>query len=74
MSGAPDRTCLDCKYWLVMESTPDYSEVTPGSDGSWECTKGHWYMCNLEDSQKEARAKLLQARTCRDFTLADFAV
>jgi hypothetical protein len=36
------RLCYNCQYMDFDTGEPDWSEVTPGSNGHMECYKGHW--------------------------------
>jgi hypothetical protein len=58
-----------CKHWNWDGGEQGYSHLTPGSDVSTECVKGHWGFDH--DSQNEFRLKLLTASECADFELVE---
>lgn len=61
-----EKLCLFCKHFYFNPGELAYSDVTPGSNMSIGCGKGHWN----EDSfyhEESYRACQLKAQTCKDF-------
>jgi hypothetical protein len=50
--------CLTCKHCYIKAEEQGYSDMTPGSPGSWNCFKGVWDMSTY-DADKEAILKTL---------------
>ena len=47
---------------------PGYSDLTPGTETSMECLKGHWSLEPFDDGRMDVRAKIKRAIRCEDFT------
>ena len=65
-----ERLCVFCKHWLFSGGSQGYSEMTPGSNASMDCLKGHF----TSDEQylfimgaDEYRKTILKAETCKDY-------
>lgn len=64
-----EKTCISCSYFMFEASTPDYSDMTPGSDACIVCMKGHYSITlNEMEGQEEYRKTLLQAMKCKHFS------
>jgi hypothetical protein len=55
-----------------MTGSPAYSEMTPGSDFSMECSRTYrgdryWEFDPIHDSLDDFRKKLMSAERCKDF-------
>lgn len=69
------RLCYNCQNMDFDVGCPDYSDVTPGSDGHIECYKGHWQIQfkssfdqHYEPDQNGMLRECLEtARTCPDY-------
>lgn len=64
---ADNTICLNCVYCHVQSSDPGYSEMTPGSDFSMDCYKGHWAFEGDSEDNESLRRKLLTSLNCKDF-------
>lgn len=62
-----ERTCLDCEFWKWYTADPGYSSLTPGSDASMYCGKGHWMLDMWSDERSTVRSNIKAAETCPDF-------
>lgn len=65
-----EKLCVFCKHWSFYGGSPGYSEMTPGSDASMDCTKGHYGRgFDLMDISGEEgfRALIKKAETCKDY-------
>ena len=63
-----ERLCLFCKHFNFNMGEPDYSEVSPGIDASFNCLKDHWSMSNY-GPKSEFIEHIESAKKCKDFTL-----
>lgn len=61
------KTCWLCRHMVFIHASPDYSELTPGSNATIECGKHYWDLDLFNDSQAEAAAKFAHAETCPDY-------
>ena len=59
--------CLRCKHLYYQEATPEYSELTPGTDMGLQCGRGHWNYDQFHTSQEELAAMLERAEICPDY-------
>jgi hypothetical protein len=67
-----ERTCIDCKFWYFDGGSPTYSALTVGENWSSWCMKKHWEADGTNEDSRSYRSKLLTARMCQDFVLADY--
>jgi hypothetical protein len=63
------RVCWSCLYCVIDPGCPGYSEYTPSSPMTIECTKRHWTTDDV-DSREGLRLALMKAETCTDFKAA----
>jgi hypothetical protein len=64
-----EKLCVFCKHWDFYGGSQGYSEMTPGSDASMSCSKGHWERWCLHDTgESDFRRIILTAQTCPDYT------
>ena len=69
-----EKLCVICEHWQFSGGEPGYSEMTPGSDATMGCAKGHWgRKFRLWDLYGTAdfRAKIKIANNCADFSSPD---
>lgn len=73
------RACYSCKHFDFTAGEPGYSEMTPGSDCSFDCGKSHWdyrigdgfYLLGPRGKRLDPisiREMFEMAETCRDYT------
>lgn len=65
-----EKLCVFCRNWSFDGGSPGYSEMTPGTDASMGCNKGHYGRnFHLQDLSGEAgfRTIILKAQTCKDY-------
>ena len=43
MHGNHEATCLCCRHFRLYLGTGDFSDVTPGDDAEFFCSKGHFH-------------------------------
>ena len=76
MKCVPEKLCVFCENWSFSGGSPGYSEMTPGSDASMNCEKGHWKQKGRRSSwfdltnvygPDDFRALILKAETCPDY-------
>jgi len=67
------KSCIECKHWYWDAGYPDYSDLTPGECWESYCRKKHWQANGFKESQVSWANKLMTARACKDFELADYA-
>jgi hypothetical protein len=72
MSDIP-RVCATCKHFVFHESEPDYSELTPGADCSFSCSKGYWHANGGSCTEAEFRSSMLAATHCLDYEAVEVA-
>lgn len=60
-------TCIECVHIRFDPGSLSHSELTPGYDCMFDCSKRHWSMANARDSTQSLRVKLLMAERCVDF-------
>lgn len=74
------RLCIFCKHWRFHGAEAGYSELTPGSDASMECTKNQWtklkvlkkdwaVFCQI-DSSEDFRSVISAAQRCDEYEQA----
>ncbi len=61
------NTCLRCKHFSLMEATPGYSEMTPGTDFEMSCARRHWKFDKYKTDTASFRRMLSKANRCRDY-------
>jgi len=61
------RICLFCEQFYICPADPGYSDMTPGSDVTINCTKGYWEIDLYDDYVDKYREKLSGAKTCPDW-------
>ena len=54
-----------CKYWSFDGGSPTYSECTPGSDWSMDCSKDVWSCDGDYMTQGEFRRCMKHAENCK---------
>ena len=66
-----EKLCVFCKHWEFEEGQQGFSEMTPGSNASMGCDKGHFGedFC-IYDIQGSSgfREIIIKAETCPDYT------
>jgi hypothetical protein len=71
-----EKLCVFCQHWDWDGGSQGYSEMTPGTDASMDCRKGHYkplhkYSWRLDlldlHGPDEFRAVILKAETCPDY-------
>lgn len=65
-----EKLCVFCKHWQFSGGSPGYSEMTPGTDASMDCNKGHYGRSfTLQDlyGEEDFRAKIKLAEACPDY-------
>ena len=62
-----EKLCFWCKHFWIGDAIPDYSEYTPGSNFSMNCSKAHWVFDAELETEESFREKLLTALTCGDY-------
>ena len=65
-----ERLCVFCKHWYFSGGERGYSEMTPGTDASMTCLKGHYDKKDirlLEMTTEDFRAAIEIAITCKDY-------
>ena len=70
--GPPSRfdgtkLCWWCKYFYYDQGSQGYSDMTPGWEGRFECTKDHWKMNLVDTSEESFRNNIHHAVDCSDF-------
>jgi uncharacterized Fe-S radical SAM superfamily protein PflX len=66
-----EKLCVFCQNWYFSGGEPGYSEMTPGSNASMGCTKGHygrWFKLSTLDGEDAFRSIIQKAETCPDYT------
>lgn len=75
-----EKLCVFCEYWHFDGGSPGYSELTPGTDASMDCAKGHWkqrgrrslwFDMTQVNGPEDFRALILKAATCADYSPSD---
>ena len=66
-----EKICWNCEHVHYSQSSPSYSEYTPGYDAKLDCCKGYWTIDFDEDALRDVRRKLLMAETCKDYKEID---
>ena len=63
------HNCFGCKHFKFVQSTPDWSEWTPGADASIRCGRDHFDGDPYLDDMTEHRfyQRIRQAEACHDF-------
>jgi hypothetical protein len=65
------KNCLFCKKFFYFSGTPDYGEMTPGSNVEIGCSvlvkRDFIWQFNYLDSEDEFRAKMSTAETCKHY-------
>lgn len=72
-----EKLCVFCKHWHFYGGDQGFSELTPGSDASMDCSKHHWdrpgrgpykgfVIFNLHD-ERAFREMIQKAITCPDY-------
>ena len=67
MSEEKNRICIFCKHYNFVPATPDYSEVTLGSDAIEYCGKNKWETDFYNDTEEDRRTNLSMAKTCKKY-------
>lgn len=65
-----EKLCVFCEHWQFDGGSAGYSELTPGTEASMNCGKGHYGRgFTLVDMGGEDafRAQILIARSCKDY-------
>lgn len=63
-----DRSvCWFCTHMFLWSGSPDYSELTPGSDMSMGCEKKVWHLDTEGDTLADFRRKITSSVTCEKF-------
>jgi hypothetical protein len=69
MKAEIKKVCLFCKYFVWRQASPDWSEVTPGSDLELYCERHYWQVDPYEDTRETYRKKILTAESCDCYQL-----
>jgi len=65
-----EKLCVFCDHWQFDGGSPGYSDLTPGSDASMDCAKGHYgrrftlHYIGPEDFRKQ----IAIAAECADYS------
>lgn len=62
------RICWGCTYIYFINSSPDWSDMTPGSNFELSCGKGYWEFDSDVDGLTQFREKLQTAERCLAYT------
>lgn len=62
-----ERNCVNCVHWSWDSGSDAYSDMTPGTDWSSDCGKGHWAMVGAGVSEQQFRDNMRTARRCADY-------
>ena len=68
MSDIP-RVCATCVHFVFHESEQGYSELTPGTDCSFSCSKGYWHAVGSDCTEDAFRSSMLAATYCLDYEM-----
>ena len=67
----PEKLCVFCDHWRFSGGSPGYSELTPGTDASMDCAKGHypgWSTLQDLSGPEQFREVISMAQTCSDYS------
>ena len=63
-----ERNCVNCIHWRWHSGQGGYSDLTPGTDWSSHCSRGHWEMEGDGVSDDQFRDNMRWARRCSDYS------
>ena len=59
--------CLSCRHCWLDGGSPGYSDLTPATPMSWECSKGHFDLGDRNLSTESVKTVLELGKTCKDY-------
>lgn len=62
------KLCWNCRHFCFINSSPGYSEWTPGENFELSCDKKHWEFNPFETTQNEFKIMISHAEKCMDYT------
>lgn len=65
--GKDRSTCWLCRHFYFDGGSPGYSDLTPGSNASFECDKGVWEIDLYQESEITMHEKLSTSQRCLYF-------
>lgn len=74
MSQQHEKICLFCQYFYIDNSSPGYSEMTPGDNMHMGCRKDHWYFDPDDTTENQYRDMMAMARTCPDLVFVELSL